>query len=151
MLKNSLMYHVLSKNRRAKDQLRHNEHLIKENNTLRKSIDLCAFDVTLLVALIKNVNRTNCFNDFRNICNNTSCTDCFVKVAVEDIRKLRNSAAHETDYQLEGFLNQTRQFHDFPGLGTFKIFMEHFEKQFHILHTHISDAKKFPLSSLFGK
>lgn len=148
------MFHVLSTNKKAEQQFRYNEHLIKQYNALRKSINLSNFDVTLLIAVIKNVNRTNCFNNFRITCNNatcTYCTDCSVKYAVEEARKLRNTSAHETDYQLDEFLNGNHEFHDFKGLGTYEILMQHFKEQFHILHTYLKDRSKFPQSNVFGK
>lgn len=151
------MYHVLKKNTDAmklfskKGFLKNEKHLIYDScNNLRKTINFLSFDITVLVALIKNVNRKKCFMQFNDPVCNTSCIHCKVKVAVEDIRRLRNTFMHETSFNLEAYLKGTKDFHEFPGLKTFDIFMDHFLKHFQNLHFYIGDFKNFPLSSIFG-
>lgn len=157
-LTESMMYHVLFKNKDArklfspdKGLLKYHTRLIYDSHgNLRTSINLSSFDVTVLVALIKNVNRKNCFQKFNNPVCNTSCINCKVKVAVEDIRRLRNTSAHENDSNLQEFLEGTKDFDEFPRLKTFEIFMDHFWEQFQILHLYLSGVQNFPLSSIFG-
>lgn len=160
-LQKSMMYHVMDKNKNAmklfcptKGFLKKQTNLINDSNgKLRESIKHQTFDVTVLVALIKNVNRNKCFQQFNDpVCktSKTSCIYCKVKVAVEDIRRLRNTFAHPVEIDLEEFLKGTKVFDDFPSLKDFEMFMDHFSEQFQILHLYLSRGRNFPLSSIFG-
>lgn len=151
----SLLYHVLSNNSVAKNRMQNNKGnkhlLIDHKGGLLTSIDLFYFDITLLVDLIKNVNSTQCFKRFNGpVCNTPSCSSCKVKVAVEEIRKLRNVSAHQTDPQLVEFLNGTRNIHDFSRLRTFEEMGQYFDKQLQSLLEYLRDGTKFPLSTVSG-
>lgn len=169
----TLLYHILLNNQRLlKNKFVFNassRHRVIDplTNTLRSLIDIRSFDVSLLIALLKNVNATNCFKKFSDRCTLPSaccvispckcatspcscvpsCINCDVKLAVEEVRKLRNTTCHSSDEDYEALVNLTGVLKEFPHCTCEEDLLDHLYVQLKILLGYISDPSIYPLSA----
>lgn len=102
------------------------------------------FDVTLLVALIKNIPENPCFNK-KNTCS-SGCVECAVKKGVETVRSLRNSVMHDGDNVYEALIKTNQPLSYFPSCKTWGDLASCIDESFKKLLEYGKEKHNFPMS-----
>lgn len=119
--------------------------IFDHNKRVLPNPDVTTFDLTFLVALIRSMNKSNCFRNNSKHCN-ANCVLCEINEAIVEMRKIRNVAMHSTHIEFRNFSLNRHQLSDFPNCVTYDQLMTHFDSKFKSVVRYISDGNNYPIS-----